>query len=103
MKILTTKTYLIFLLLFLGGTLFSQVPDGGILLNSQSGSYYQKIGNCTLTEVAVADQDFATALNAVTGTDITNNWDAQIKFTAVAGIETNDIVLVAFYCPNHQL
>jgi len=97
MKILTTKTYLIFLLLFLGGTLFSQVPDGGILLNSQSGSYYQKIGNCTLTEVAVADQDFATALNAVTGTDITNNWDAQIKFTAVAGIETNDIVLVAFY------
>jgi len=97
MKILFSRASLIFSLLFLWGALYSQVPDGGTLLNSQTSPGYQKIGSCTVTEVSVSDQDFTKALRATTPANVTNTWDAQIKFASAAGIETNDIVLVAFY------
>ncbi len=97
MKILSARNSLISTLLILCVPLLAEVPDGGTLLNSQLGSGYQKIGSCTVTEVAVADQDFTEALRATTGSALSNTWDAQIKFPAASGIAANDIILVAFY------
>lgn len=78
-------------------TAWSQAPEGGTMLNAETGNTYIKIGNCTLTEEAVTGQDFTTALRVQNGTGISNAWDAQLKFPAVAGVAEDDVVLVAFY------
>ena len=77
--------------------LFSQVPDGGIMLNRETGTIFQQIGKCTATEVPVADQDFTKAIKVVVGADVSNAWDAVIKFPSVEGIDANDVILVAFW------
>jgi len=89
----------IFTLFFLSifGILFSQVPEGGIMLNAETGTTYQYFGKCTLTEESVSDQSFSSALRVTVQSDVNNPWDAQLKFPAVQGIEENDVVLVAFY------
>jgi endo-1,4-beta-xylanase len=97
MKQRTTKPVLFLLSFFVFGTLYAQVPDGGIMLNAGTGTTYQKIGNCTVTEVTIDDQVFSRAIRVQTGANMTNAWDAQLKFPAVAGVAKNDVVLVAFY------
>lgn len=97
MKAPQMKPILTILLLASFGALFSQVPDGGTMLNSESGTTYQSFGNSTLTEVAVTGQPFTQALRVAVGSNVSNAWDAQLKFPAAAGIEENDVVLVAFY------
>ena len=95
------KTYLKDLIiigfLLICGSSFSQVPEGGTLLNVSTGSTYQKIGKITVSEVAVVDQPFTKALNLVTGSDVLNTWDAQVQFPSAAGIVTDDVILVSFY------
>jgi GH35 family endo-1,4-beta-xylanase len=88
-KIIFTLTFL-----FLGLILSAQIPEGGALLNSGNG---QKVGNCTISQVAVSDQPFTKAIRCVTGPNIANFWDAQIQYPSVAGIATNDVILVVFY------
>jgi endo-1,4-beta-xylanase len=82
---------------FLFQGLFAQVPEGGIQLNATTGTTYTNIGVGTLTPIAVTDQPFTTGLRLVVGANVNNAWDSQIKFPSAAGIEVNDIVLVAFY------
>jgi len=85
------------LLLFVFEIIKAQIPAGGAVLNATSGTTYQKIGKGTLTQVSIEGQTFTKALRYTTGTDIVNFWDAQIQFPSVAGIATNDVILVAFY------
>lgn len=85
------------LLLLMALPLQSQVPEGGIRLNATTGTTFQKIGQCTATSVTVADQPFSEGIRVTVGSNINNAWDAQLKFTAVQGIETDDVLLVAFY------
>lgn len=91
------KTLFTLLFLFLAAAIHSQVPEGGILLNAETGNTYQKIGQCTVSEVSVADQPFTTALRIAVQSGLSNAWDAQVKFPAVQGIQEDDVVLVAFY------
>ena len=77
--------------------IFAQIPAGGTLLNATSGTTFQRIGKGTLTEIAVVGQPFTKGLRSVVTTDVNNSWDAQIQFSTVAGIATNDVILVAFY------
>lgn len=58
----------------------AQVPDGGIMLNRETGTTFLKNGKCTVTEVAVSDQDFTSAIKVEVGSDVINSWDAQVKF-----------------------
>jgi hypothetical protein len=97
MKQAQAKTLFSLLSLLSSGLLFAQVPEGAVRLNSGTGTTYQKIGQCTVTEVTVEGQDFTRAIRVQTGTDLTNTWDAQLKFPAVEGVAENDVVLVAFY------
>lgn len=76
---------------------FCQVPDGGTMLNTITGTTWQKVGKGALTQVNISDQPFTKALRMTTGTDIQNFWDSQIQFPSAAGIATNDVILVAFY------
>ena len=95
-KLCKPSTFLF--LIFLASTMISaQVPDGGIMLNRETGTTYQRMGKCTVTEVAVSDQDFSTAIEVVVGADVANTWDAIVKFPSVGGLVENDVVLVAFY------
>ena len=96
-KLIKNKFALSISLLLIGKLVFSQIPDGGTLLNTTSGSTYVKIGNCTVSQVAVTDQPFTKALRVSTGANINNFWDAQVQFTSAAGIATDDVILVAFY------
>jgi endo-1,4-beta-xylanase len=89
--------FLLFFLMVLHIPVFAQIPEGGTILNAQSGTTYQRIGQGTLTQVDAQGQTFSKAIRYTTGTGIANTWDAQIKFPAVAGIATNDVILVAFY------
>ena len=91
------RSILSLLLLTLSPLLFAQVPEGGTLLNAETGTTYQSIGKCTLSEVDIADQPFTKALRITTQADLSNAWDAQIKFPAVLGIQEEDVLLVAFY------
>ncbi len=75
----------------------AQIPEGGTLLNSTTGTTYTKIGKGSLTQVTINDQPFTKALRYSTGTDILNFWDAQIQFPSVAGIAVNDVILVTFF------
>jgi endo-1,4-beta-xylanase len=86
-----------FIVFFLFNGLYAQVPEGGIQLNATTGTTYTRIGVGTLTPIAVTDQPFTTGFRLEVGTNVNNAWDSQVKFPAVAGIEVNDIVLVAFY------
>ena len=88
-----------FLLVFflICGQLFSQVPEGGIRLNAESGTIAFKVGNCEISETVVTGQDFTEGFEFVVGAEIINTWDAQVKFPSIDGIETDDVVLVAFY------
>ncbi len=90
------KSFLFILIMPLG-MLMAQVPDGGIMLNRETGTTWQKIGKCTVTEVTVSGPDFDQALRVQTGADLSNSWDAQVKFPASLGVEEEDVVLVAFY------
>jgi endo-1,4-beta-xylanase len=89
--------------LFLTGSLAfmnsitAQVPEGGSMLNAETGNTWQRIGNCTASNVSVEGQEFTTAIRVTTSDNIVNTWDAQLKFPAVAGVESGDAVLIAFY------
>ncbi|HEY3371298.1 MAG TPA: endo-1,4-beta-xylanase [Prolixibacteraceae bacterium] len=76
----------------------AQIPAGGISLIKETGINYQKSGaKGTLAAITITNQPFTTGFKYTTGTDITNSWDGQVKFSGIAGIAANDIVLVAFY------
>lgn len=77
--------------------LHSQVPEGGTRLNTSTGTTFQQIGQCTASAIAVADQPFSEGIRVTVGSNISNSWDAQLKFPAVEGIEEGDVLLVAFY------
>jgi len=86
------------ILFFLIPTFLSaQVPEGGSFINSQTGTIFTKNGKCTAIEVPVLGQEFTTAIKVEVGTDVSNTWDAQLSFPPVAGVEQNDVVLVAFW------
>ena len=96
-KLFIFKLFFALIFLFASVILSAQIPDGGTMLNASSGSTYLKIGNCTLTQVAVADQSFSKAIRCATGSNIANFWDTQIQFPSVAGIAVNDVILVTFF------
>ena len=93
----------LFLISFASSLVFAQVPGGGTMLNTETGTTYSKIGKCTATTVAVTDQEFTKAVSVVVGTDVANTWDAQLSFPAVGGLAKDDLVLVAFYGPRVDL
>jgi len=90
---------IIILLLFINLITFAQIPAGGLSLIKETGLNYSKAGaKGTLTpNITITDQPFTTGFRYTTGTDISSTWDAQVKFTTIAGIAANDVVLVAFY------
>lgn len=96
-KLFTFKLIFTLTFLFVSIILSAQVPEGGTMLNATTGNTFQKIGNCTVTQVAVADQPFTKAIQCATGPNIANFWDAQIQFPSLAGIATNDVILVTFF------
>ncbi len=96
-KKLRLVTPFAFAFLLICGTLFAQIPAGGLQLNAITGTTYQKIGSSVVTEVAVADQPFAKALRLVVPAGVANFYNEQIQFPAASGIALNDVVLVAFY------
>ncbi len=83
--------------LFTSIILSAQIPEGGTMLNATTGSTYLKIGNCTVTQVAVADQPFSKAIRCATGSNIEQYWDTQIQFPSVGGITATDVILVTFF------
>lgn len=97
MNTLYSRLFVTLILFLVCNGVFGQIPVGGTQLNASTGTTWQKIGVGTLTQVSVSGQPFATALRLTVGANVNNTWDSQIKFPAVAGIEANDIVLVAFY------
>jgi endo-1,4-beta-xylanase len=97
MKLKKPLLFLILAILTGSKILFAQIPSGGISLISETGTNYQNIGKGTLTPITVDNQIFTKGFRYNTGTDVSNSWDAQIKFTSATGIAANDIVLVAFY------
>lgn len=90
-------TLFVFTFLLIRGSVYAQIPAGGTIVNSVTGTTYQKIGKGTLTQVSVTGQPFAQALRYATGNDILNFWDAQIQFPSVVGIAANDVILVTFF------
>lgn len=88
------------LLLLLSVSILSiaQIPAGGTSLTRESGTYYQKAGaKGTLATISITGQPFTTGFKYTTGADISNTWDGQVKFTGLAGIAANDVLLVSFY------
>lgn len=85
------------MLLLACGTLLAQIPADGIRLNAESGTTYQKIGSCTITEIVVSGQTFTEGLEIAVEDDIDNTWSANVKFPPIEGVESGDVVLVAFY------
>jgi len=90
---------LIFISLFFASpTIFAQIPAGGVSLIKETGINYAKNGSKgTLLPITITGQPFTTGFSYSTGADISNTWDGQVKFTGIAGIAANDVVLVAFY------
>lgn len=88
---------LLFILLLSSQILFAQIPNGGVSLIRETGINYTKGGKGTLTTIPITSQPFSTGFRVTTGTDISNTWDSQVTFTKIAGIETNDVLLIAFY------
>lgn len=89
--------YALNLLFLIPAFLTAQVPEGGSFINTQTGNTFSKNGKCTAVEVPVVGQEFTTAIKVEVGTDVSNTWDAQLSFPPVAGVEENDVVLVAFW------
>jgi len=78
--------------------IFAQIPAGGVSLIKETGLNYQKGGaKGILTTISITGQTFTSGFRYATGADISNSWDGQVSFTKIAGIEANDVVLVAFY------
>jgi GH35 family endo-1,4-beta-xylanase len=88
---------LTFILILTSSWISAQIPAGGISLIKETLPNYTKGGAGTLTAISITGQPFTQGFKLVNGTNIVNPWDSQIQFTKVAGIETNDIILVAFY------
>ena len=85
-------------LIFSGNLIFAQIPAGGISLIKETYPNFTKGGSKgTLTNTTITGQTFTKGFKYTTGADVINSWDAQVAFTKIAGIEANDIVLVAFY------
>jgi GH35 family endo-1,4-beta-xylanase len=97
MNFFSIKLAFSILFLFACGKLLAQIPSGGNLLNTTTGTTYRNIGSGTLTQVSVTGQPFTKALRYVTGANVLNFWDNQIQFTSAAGIAANDVILIAFY------
>jgi GH35 family endo-1,4-beta-xylanase len=97
MKQLFSVKLLLILFLLKGGLLFAQIPTGAISLIKETLPNYTKGGAGTLTAITVTGQPFTQGFKLVTAANIVNPWDSQITYTKTAGIEANDIVLVAFY------
>jgi len=98
MKQFVKIKFLTFLLILNGGILFAQIPAGGISLIKETYPNFTKGGSKgTLTNTTITGQVFTKGFKYTTGADVSNSWDAQVAFTKIAGIEANDIVLVAFY------
>ncbi len=97
MKLPAKKASLLWLFSLTSAWLLSQVPEGGTMLNSETGTTYQKVGSCTVTQVDVEGQDFTKAIRVQVRDNVSNAWDAQLKFPAVAGVSETDVVLVAFF------
>lgn len=91
------KLALSFSFLYLLTLLQAQVPEGGIRLNATTGTTFQQIGKCTATATEVTGQTFTQGIQITVQSDITNTWDAQVKFPSIAGIDVNDVLFVAFY------
>ncbi len=96
-KLFMFKLFFAFTFICASVILSAQIPEGGTMLNATTGSTYVKIGNCTLTQVTIADQSFTKAIRCATGPNIANFWDTQIQFPSVGGITTNDVILVTFF------
>jgi len=88
---------ILFSLSALSLSLFGQIPDGGIRLNTSTGTTFQELGKCTASSISIDDQPFTEGIRFEVGSDITNTWDAQLKFPAIAGIQNDDVIFVAFY------
>lgn len=88
---------LTFILLLSNGVLFAQIPAGGVSLIKETGTNYSRNGKGTLTAISITGQPFTSGFRVITGPDISSTWDSQVTFTKTAGIEANDVVLVAFY------
>jgi GH35 family endo-1,4-beta-xylanase len=88
---------LTFILILTSSWISAQIPAGGISLIKETFPNYTKGGAGTLTAISITGQPFTQGFKLVTGTNIVNPWDSQIQFTKVAGIETNDVILIAFY------
>ena len=77
--------------------LSAQIPAGGISLIKETLPNYTKGGKGTLTTISITGQTFTSGFRITTGTDIVNTWDSQVAFSKTAGIDLNDVILVAFY------
>ena len=89
---------LFFLFNFTSTMSHAQIPEGGVSLIRETGINYQKTGaKGTLAPIVITGQPFTAGFKYTTGADISNTWDGQVKFTGIAGIAANDVVLVAFY------
>lgn len=99
MKLLNLKLLTASLLIFAHLVAFAQIPDGGQSLINEAGSNYVKAGSKgTLTSsIPITGQSFTTGFRYTTVADISNTWDGQVKFSGIAGIAANDVVLVSFY------
>ena len=99
MKLFKPFRFLTIILFMNVGMLFAQIPTGGLSLIQQTGINYVKGGSKgTLTNnIPITGQPFTTGFRYTTVADISNSWDGQVKFTSIAGIAANDVVLVAFY------
>ncbi len=97
MKHLYKINLLSVLFLLNSGLLFAQIPAGGVSLIKETMPNYTKGGAGTLTPITITGQPFTQGFKVITGANIANPWDSQVAFTKTAGIEANDVVLVAFY------
>ena len=99
MKLLFRNLSIILFLVFTNYLAFAQIPAGGLSLIQQTGINYQKAGSkgVLTSNIPITGQHFTTGFRYTTVADISNTWDGQVKFTGIAGIAANDVVLVAFY------
>ena len=99
MKLFLREYLTIILFLFASLASYAQIPAGGVSLIQESAINYVKTGakGTLTTNIPITGQPFTTGFRYTTGADISNTWDGQVKFTGIAGISANDVVLVAFY------
>ena len=72
----------------------SQIPEGGILLISESHNF---TGSGTSSDVAVEGQPFSSAVRTSIGPDVTNMWDSRLSFETIEGISNGDVILISFW------